>query len=159
MIPRQLLFLALVLPAACRSQSSDSGRTLEGTPADSAITGTGERLGAAESGVEFEAPRLIPGMLAQLQVVEDSSGRLGEGSMAGYRSAAGTLVDAMLTDINRVGVGDNGDFRALGDSVVKTVGGGAGGVPDTDPEGIQRSAALMRRLIATYQEKMRAARS
>lgn len=159
MISRELFFLALVLLAACRQQSSDSGRTLEGTPADSAITGSGGRLGAAQSGVEFEAPRLIPGMLAQLQVVEDSSGRLGEGSLAGYRSAAGTLVNAMLTDINRVGVGDDGSFRALGDSVVETVGGGAGGVPDTDPGKVRRSAALMRRLIDTYQDRMRAARS
>lgn len=158
MISRQLLILpALVLLAACRPQSSDSGRAVGGTPADSELTGAGERLGAADSDVEFEAPRLIPGMLAQLRVVEDSGGRLGPGSAAGYRQAAGTLVDGMLTDVNRVGVGDDGSLRALGDSVVKIIGGGAGEAPEADPEEMRQSAALMRRMIDTYQQRMRSA--
>ncbi len=153
---RHALLLALLLSPACRPQGSDSGQTVGGTAADSAVTETGQGLGAAQGGFEFEAPRLIPGMLAHLKVVEDSRGRLDEGTTGGYRSAAGALVDAMLTDLNRVGVGDDGSFRALGDSVVNLVGEGAGDAPKADPERLLQSAALMRRAIDTYQQRMRA---
>jgi hypothetical protein len=157
MRPSCSLLVALLLLGGCRSSNSDTGRNQPGVAADSELTGGGAGLGAAESGVEFEAPRLIPGMRAMLGVVADS-GRLDEGTATGYKQAAGRLVDAMLTDLNRVGVGDDGSFRAMGDSVVDLLGGGTG-VPDADAGEIERSAALLRRMIDSYQERMRSART
>lgn len=158
MIARSFLFLTLILLSGCRQQSSDPRQTLGGSTADSEVTGSGERLGAAGGGVEHEAPRLIPGMLAILGMVTDSAGRLSEGTLTGYKQAAGRLVDAMLTDLNRVGVGDDGSFRALGDSVVNALGGGTG-VPDADAEAVRRSAEMMRRLIGTYNQRMRSVKT
>jgi hypothetical protein len=146
---------ALALLAACRPRTSDSGRTLEGSPADTAVIGAGDRLEADTTGLEFEAPRLIPAMRASLQVVTEQGGKVDEGTLAGYRHAAGRLVDAMLTDLNRVGVGDDGSFRALGDSAVAAIGGGAGDAPRAEPGAVLRSAGMMHRLIERYQERMR----
>ena len=151
---RHAVLLSLLLPG-CGQQSPDREIASRGTAADSEVAVSGEGLGAAQGAVEFEAPRLIPGVLAQLQLVQDSGGRLDEGTTAGYRTAAGLLVDAMLTDLNRVGVGDDGSFRALGDSVVRLVGGGAGDAPKVDPVRLRQSAALLRRVIETYQQRMR----
>jgi len=157
MTSRVTLLLAAALVGGCRAQTSDAERTLRGTAADSAITGDSNQLGAANAGVEFEAPRLIPGVLASMQVVTEGKGKVDEGTAAGYRQAAGTLVDAMLTDLNRVGVGDDGSFRARGDSVVTLVGGGPGDAPSPDPDRLMRSATQLRGLIDTYQERMRSA--
>jgi hypothetical protein len=151
---RYPLLLILMLLAACRQRSPDSGRTLEGSPADSVVTGAGNSL-TAEPGVEFEAPRLIPGMLAMLEIIDERKGRVDEGTAAGYRQAAGSLVDAMLSDLYRVGIGDDGSFRALGDSAVTLVGGGAGEAPEAKPEEVLRSAGMMRRLIEMYQRQMK----
>ena len=156
---RHSTLLALLLLAGCRQQNTDRENTVSGSAADSELTTTGEGLGAAQGAVEFEAPRLIPGVLAQLKLVQDSGGRLDEGTTAGYRSAAGALVDAMLTDLNRVGVGDDGSFRALGDSVVTLLGEGAGDAPKVDPHRLRQSAALLRRAIGTYQQRMREAQN
>lgn len=148
---RPAVLLAFLLLTGCRQQDRDRDTALAGTPADTV------RNGAADGAVEFEAPRLIPGVLAQLQLVQEAGGRLEEGSTAAYRGAAGALVDAMLTDLYRVGVGDDGSFRLRGDSVVKLVGGGAGDAPKADPARLRQSAALLRRLIETYQQRMREA--
>lgn len=154
---RSSLLLVLTLVPACRPQGSDSGPTQRGTVADSEVTGSGS-LSADTAGVELEAPRLIPGMLATLQLVEERGGRMEEGNVTAYRQAASSLVDAMLTDLNRLGSGDDGSFRALGDSVVALVGGGAGDAPEAEPEAMLRSAGMMRRQIEIYQERMRAVR-
>ena len=146
---RYPVLIALLLLPACRQEDTDRDTALAGSPADTV------RGGAAEGTVEFEAPRLIPGVLAQLQLVQESGGRLDEGSTAAYRGGAGALVDAMLTDLYRVGLGDDGSFRKQGDSVVRLVGGGAGDAPDADPARLRHSAALLRRLIETYQQRMR----
>ncbi len=151
---RYPLLVAATLLGGCRPQSSESARepihAADSVGPDSDVTGA--------VGVEYEAPRLIPGMLALLDAVTDSAGRIDEGTMTGYKQAVGTLVDGMLTDLNRVGVGEDGEFRALGDSAVNLLGGGTG-VPDAAPEEVQRSAAMMRRLIDKYNQRMRAAQS
>lgn len=157
MIVRYPLLIAPLLVAGCQPQTSDGGRALEGSPADSLVTGTGNHLRTDTAGVEFEAPRLIPGMLATLRIIDERQGRLDAGTLTGYRQAAGALADGMLADLHRVGVGDDGSFRALGDSVVVIIGGGAGGSPEAEPEEVLRSAALARRLIDGYQRRMRAA--
>ena len=120
---------------------------------------TGGGVETAAEGVEYEAPRLIPGMRAQLEQLRRPGGA-GESAEAGlttYKNMAGSLVDAMLVDLNRVGSAEAEEVRALGDTVLNLVGGGTG-VPDASPEDVARSAELMRRLIDRYQQAMRAVR-
>lgn len=109
--------LAIALPVfcGCRSGGSEAGRSQPGVAADTVAARAEGRLDTTETGVEFEALRLIPGMLARVGAVADSAGRIGEGMATGYKQAAGRLVDAMLRDLNRVGVGDTGGFRGMGD--------------------------------------------
>jgi hypothetical protein len=128
---------------------------MRGSPADTVLTGSADELRTDTSGVEFEAPRLIPGLLASIQNVTERGGKVDEGTAAGYRQTAGTVVDAMLTDLNRIGVGDDGSLRALGDSAVMLIGEGAGDAPKADPDKLLRSAALMRRMVEAYQQRMR----
>ena len=136
-----LLFLIL---AACRETRSESGPG--GAPDVAARTG-GAELEGNEPGVEFEAPRLIPAIRAQIIEIEDPEGAT-EGNLAAFKRGVGTLVIAMRADLNRVGATDTGVFYALGDSVLRKLGDGAG---DGDVVG------QVERLIETYEEGMRKA--
>ena len=134
--------LLLLILAACRETRSESAPG--GTPDVAARTG-GAELEGNEPGVEFEAPRLIPAIRAQIIEIEGPEGAT-EGNLAAFRSGVGTLVSAMRADLNRVGVTDTGDFYALGDSVLRKLGDGAGDV-----------VGQVERLIEKYEEGMRKA--
>ena len=151
-----ILLLLSALPGCRRTGAAADAQP--GGPADSALTATGDTLESARAGVEYEAPRLIPAMRAQLEVMGGAGAGATEGNVTGYKSMAGHLVDAMLTDLNRVGSSEVDGIRALGDSAVNLVGGGTG-VPGASPEDLARSRELMTRLITRYQEAMRAART
>jgi hypothetical protein len=84
-------------------------------------------------------------------------GGAAEANVTAYQAMADDLVNAMLTDLNRVGSSEIDGIRMLGDSVVNLTPGGAG-VADADSEELARSTALMARLIDRYQQAMRAAR-
>jgi hypothetical protein len=135
------LILLLIL-AACRETRSESGR--DRIPDVAAGTRGAER-GDSEPGVEFEAPRLIPAIRAQIIELEDPEGAT-EGSLAAFRNGVDTLVSAMRADLNRVGATDAGDFYALSDSVRRGIPGGAG---DT--------ISQVERLIEIYEARMRKA--
>ncbi|HWB42618.1 MAG TPA: hypothetical protein VG500_15255 [Gemmatimonadales bacterium] len=146
-------WLALLLLLACRE--SRSGMPETGTPDVATRTGSAE-MEDDKAGVEYEAPRLIPAVRAQISRLQEEGGA-SEGNLTAFRSGAGTLVDAMQTDLNRVGVTDSGYFRVLGDSVLRAIGGGAGTPPDLKPEDVRPAAAQVERLIGLYEERMRAA--
>ena len=156
---RRIAMILVLLSAmsGCRRTGTRSS-TQPGGAADSALTAAGDTLESARAGVEYEAPRLIPAMRAQLEVMGGAGAGATEGNVTGYKSMAGHLVDAMLTDLNRVGSSEVDGIRALGDSAVNLVGGGTG-VPTPSPEDLARSRAVMTRLIARYQEAMRAAQT
>jgi hypothetical protein len=135
------LLLLLVL-AACRETRSESAPG--GAPTVAAKTG-GAELEGNEPGVEFEAPRLIPAIRAQIIEIEDPEGAT-EANLAAFKTGVGTLVNAMRADLDRVGATDTGDFYALGDSVLRKVGDGAGDV-----------VGQVERLIQMYEEGMRKA--
>lgn len=125
---RPLILLMAI--AACRQTGSEADRT--------------ERRGS-EAGVEFEAPRLIPAIRAQIREIEDPE-RASEGNLTALKNGVGTLVSAMQADLNRVGVTDTVTFYALSDSVMQELGGGGGDV-----------VARVERLIGVYEEWMRKA--
>jgi hypothetical protein len=135
------LILLLIL-AACRETRSESER--DGAPEVAAGTGAAELKGN-ESGVEFEAPRLIPSICAQIIELENAEGAT-EGSLAAFRNGVDTLVSAMRADLERVGATDTGDFHALSDSLRRQVAGDAGD-----------AIARVERLIEIYGAKMREA--
>jgi hypothetical protein len=138
--------LLLLILAACRETRSESGSA--GAPDVAARTG-GAELEGNEPGVEFEAPRLIPAIRAQIIEIEDPEGTT-EGNLAAFRSGVGTLVNAMRADLNRVGATDTGDFYALGDSVLRKLGDDAG-------DGAGDVVGQVERLIEKYEEGMRKA--
>jgi hypothetical protein len=137
-----LLCLTLVLIlAGCGEPRSETARA--DAPEVAARPGDGESP-QAQAGVEFEAPRLIPGIRAQMIEIERSQAP-SEGNLTGFKEGFGTLTEAMLADLNRVGMTDTGGFRALGDSINREIGRGAG------------TAARVDRLIGMYEERMRRA--
>jgi hypothetical protein len=135
------LLLPLIL-AACRETRSESG---PGAAPDVAARGAGAELEGNEPGVEFEAPRLIPAIRAQIIEIEDPEGAT-DANLATFRSAVGTLVNAMRADLDRVGATDTSDVYALGDSVLRKVGDGPGDM-----------VGQVERLIQKYEEGMRRA--
>lgn len=155
--------LGLALAAACRG---DSPPEREHPPAG-ARTGspysTGSDSGAARqqtegigTGVEFEAPRRIPGVLAALEQVKRQPDRR---NLTALRGDLGTLEDAMRNDLYRVGLADTGQFHALVDSIARDLGGGPGGLAEEpEPDEIPRLEDRVRRLIQVYDRMMRAVR-
>src|SRR5918999_1193141 len=102
---RTAAWLALVLALGCRE--SRSGVPETGTPDVAQRTGSAE-LEDAEPGVEYEAPRLIPGVRAQMAQLREPEGATEE-NLTAFRNGVGTLVNAMQADLNRVGA-DTGTF-------------------------------------------------
>jgi hypothetical protein len=149
---RSARWLALLLALACRE--SRSGVPETGTPDVAARTGSAE-IEDDEAGVEFEAPRLIPGIRAQISLLREPQVATEE-NLTAFRNGVGTLVNAMNADLNRVGVTDSGYFRELGDSVMLEFGGGPGSPPTMDVEEARPATAQVERLIELYEKRMRA---
>ena len=143
---RSVCWLLLLILAACRETRSESASG--GAPDVAARTGGAELVGN-EAGVEFEAPRLVPAIRAQIIEIEDPEGTT-EGNLAAFKRGVATLVTAMRADLNRVGATDTGDFYPLGDSVLRKLGDGAG-------EGAADVVGQVERLIEMYEEGMRRA--
>jgi hypothetical protein len=144
--------VVLLVLAACRSTRSETNRA-DGL--DSAARVGGGGLQDREPGVEYEAPRLIPAIRAQITEIEDRNGAK-EGNLIALRNGIGTLVNAMETDLHRVGARDDGTFAALSDSIMREFGG-AGDEATILPEVGHQVAARVRRLIGLYEERMRTA--
>lgn len=150
---RAALWLVLALGLACRE--SRSGVPETGRPDVAFRTGSAEQEDS-EAGVEFDAPRLIPAIRAQItQLQEPKSG--GEENVTAFRNNVGTMVNAMQADLQRVGVTDSGYFRELGDSVLRELGGGPGSPAQAEPGEARALAGQVERLIGLYEERMRGA--
>jgi hypothetical protein len=149
---RSVRWLPLLLAlAGCRETGSEADRTR--MPDVAARTGSAE-LEDREAGLEFEAPRLIPTVRAQIGEIKDPEGAT-EGNITAFRNGTAALVSAMEADLNRVGAMDAGEFRLLSDSLLREIGGGAGSTPDISPEKARQAAAQVERLIRIYEERMR----
>jgi hypothetical protein len=149
---RRLVVLAFVLTLlpACRRETPE---TATADSASGPAIAPNSASGDTASGVEAEAPRLIPAMRAELQQLQTG----GEGNLESYRGTVSQLVDAMQADLTRSGRTDSGGFKMLADSVLRELGGGAGN-PKPDAEAARRSVPAVRRLIDLYQTRMGQAR-
>jgi hypothetical protein len=156
----QLLALVFIL-SACGRETPETGASgaASSSPytADSKDRAREDGLEGTNSGSELEAPRLIPAVKNQLDLMSSGSPATTENRTA-YKNLASDLVTSMQADLYRVGFADSGQFRALSDSVLDDLGGGSG-TPATGPEPsqVKEHVARMRRLLDRYQQTMKGA--
>ena len=137
-----LLLLTAVLCAACTREKAGSASAAANT---------------SDSGSELEAPRLIPAIQNQLNLMASGVQPTDPENLTAYRNLAGDVVNSMAADLQRAGLADSGDFRALRDSVMDDLGGGAESESKLDRPKLGEHIARMRRLISIYQQGMRSA--
>jgi hypothetical protein len=141
-----ILAAVLALVPACRR---DAPETAAADSASAPAIAPNSVSGDTATGVEADAPRLIPAMRAELQQLQSGNA----GNLESYRGMVGQLIDAMQSDLTRAGRTDSGQFKLLADSVLRDLGGGAGN-PKPDADNARRSVPAVRRLIDLYQTRM-----
>jgi hypothetical protein len=152
---RVYLFLAAIALAGCMREKGDKANTASAYTSDSDSSAKEDGMAATNSGAELEAPRLIPAMRNQLDLLSTGSQSGNTGNMTAYKNLAGDLVNSMEADLNRVGQADSGSFKALSDSVMDDIGGSTGTARGPEPSKMNQHIERMRRLIGIYQETMR----
>lgn len=159
MRPAQFLALAFIL-SACGRETPETGarRTASASPytADSEARAREDGLEGTNSGAELEAPRLIPALKNQLELMSRDS-QINKENLNAYRNLASDLITSMQADLYRVGFADSGRFRALSDSALDDLGGGTERVGDPGTSKVNEHVARMRRLLGLYQQTMRSA--
>jgi hypothetical protein len=159
MKPVQFLALALIL-FACGRESPETGA--RGAASSSPYTADPEGraredgLEGTNGGSELEAPRLIPAVRNQLELMSKGS-RINPENLTAYKNLASDLVTSMQADLYRVGFADSGRFRALSDSVLDDIGGSTGTAAGPEPAEVKAHVARMRRLLDQYQQTMKGA--
>jgi hypothetical protein len=159
MIRVQLLALTFIL-SACGRENPESGA--RGAASSSPYTADSEKraredgLEGTNSGSELEAPRLIPAVKNQLELMTRGS-QINTENRTAYKNLASDLVTSMQADLYRVGFADSGEFRALSDSVLNDIGGGTGTATGPEPSEVKQHVARMRRLLGLYQQTMKGA--
>jgi hypothetical protein len=153
---RTLLLLAIALSAACsREKAGNASASAYTSDADSSAREDG--VAGTNSGGELEAPRLIPAMQNQLNLMANGTQPPNPDNLNAYKNMAGDLINSMIADLYRAGYADSGNFRALGDSVLDDLGGGAGTSARLDRSKLPQHVDRMQRLIRQYQQTMRTA--
>ena len=137
-----LLLLTAMLCAGCTREKA-------GSASASAYT--------SENGSELEAPRLIPAIQNQLNLMASGVKPTDPENLTAYKNLAGDVVNSMAADLRRAGLADSGDFRALKDSAMHDLGGGEEGESTLDHLTLNKHIARMRRLISMYQQAMKSA--
>jgi hypothetical protein len=155
----QLLVLALIL-SACGRDSPETGArgAASASPytADSENRAREDGLEGTNSGSELQAPRLIPAVRNQLELMSRGS-QINTENQTAYKNLASDLVTSMQADLHRVGFADSGQFRTLSDSVLDDIGGGTGTAAGPEPSEVKEHVARMRRLLDWYQQTMKGA--
>src|SRR4051812_26498204 len=120
---QELLLLAVVLGTACsRERAGNASASAYTSDSDSATKSAG--LEGTNSGSELEAPRLIPAIQNQLNLMSAGGQPADKENLNAYKNLAGDVVNAMAADLSRAGQADSGAFRTLRDSVLDDLGGG-----------------------------------
>ena len=151
-----LLLLAVMLGTGCsRERAGSASASAYTSDSDSATKTAG--LEGTNSGSELEAPRLIPAIQNQLNLMGSGGQPADKENLNAYKNLAGDVVNAMAADLSRAGQADSGAFRTLRDSVLDDLGGGAGTDTQLDRSNVNAHIPRMRRLISMYQQSMRSA--
>src|SRR5688500_9966469 len=151
---RVLLLLTVVLSAACsREKAGNASASAYTSDADTSAKEDG--FSGTNSGSELEAPRLIPAIQNQLNLMTSGAQPVNPDNLIAYKNMAGDLINSMIADLYRAGYADSGNFRALSDSVLDDLGGGAGTESTLDRSKLPQHVQRMKRLITVYQQTMR----
>lgn len=151
-----LLLLTGVLWAAC-SREKPGNASASAYTSDSDSSAREDGLSGTNSGTELEAPRLIPAIQNQLNLMASGTQPPNPDNFTAYKNMAGDLINSMIADLYRAGYADSGNFRTLGDSVLDDLGGGAGTSSRLDRSTLPQHVDRMQRLIRLYQQTMRKA--
>lgn len=149
------LLLTAALCVACSREKPGSASASAYT-SDADTSAREEGVAGTNSGAELEAPRLIPAVQNQLNLMSKGAQPANVENLTAYKNLAGDLVSAMIADLYRAGNADTGSFKALSDSVLEELGGGAGTPARLDRSDLPQHIEQMKRLIGQYQERMRA---
>src|SRR4051812_12408820 len=153
---RHVLLLLTALCAACtREKAGNASASAYTSESDSAVRAAG--IEGTNSGSELEAPRLIPAIQNQLNLMSEGEQPTDRENLTAYKNLAGDVVNSMAADLYRVGMADSGAFRSLRDSVMDELGGGAGTESTIDRSELKGHIGRMRRLISMYQQGIRSA--
>jgi hypothetical protein len=149
-----LILLAGVLAAACsREKAGNVSASAYTSDSDSGVKASG--IEGTNSGSELEAPRLLPAMQNQLNLMASGEQPTDKENLTAYKNLAGDVVNSMAADLYRSGQADSGSFKTLRDSVLHDLGGGAGTETQLDRSKLSAHIGRMRRLISMYQEGMK----
>jgi hypothetical protein len=154
---RALLVLTASLCLACNRNDRAGNASASAYTADAETSATDDGVQGTNSGSELEAPRLIPATQNQLNLMSNGTQPPNPDNLTAYKNLAGDLINAMVADLHRAGYADSGSFKALADSVLEDLGGGAGTTSDLDKSKLPQHVDRMQRLIRTYQQTMRQA--
>jgi hypothetical protein len=148
--------MAAALCAACtRENAGNASASAYTSDSDSSARTSG--FEGTNSGSELEAPRLIPAMQNQLNLMSSGGQPTDPENLNAYKNLAGDVINAMGADLYRVGLADSGNFQALRDSVLDDLGGGAGTDSDLDGPKLKQHIPRMQRLISMYQAGLKGA--
>lgn len=150
-----LLLMALLCLACGREKAGNASASAYTSDADSSAREDG--LSGTNSGAELEAPRLIPAIQNQLNLMASGTQPPNPDNFTAYKNMAGDLINSMIADLYRAGYADSGNFRALSDSVLDDLGGGPGTLSTLDRSKLPQHVDRMQRLIRAYQQTMRTA--
>jgi hypothetical protein len=150
------LVVTAALSVGCsREKAGNASASAYTAESDSAVRAAG--VEGTNSGSELEAPRLIPAIQNQLNLMAAGEQPTDRENLTAYKNLAGDVVNSMAADLSRVGLADSGAFKALRDSVMEELGGGAGTESTMDSSKLGEHISRMRRLISIYQQGMRGA--
>jgi hypothetical protein len=151
------LLLMLTLSLACDrgDKAGNASASAYTSAADSSAREDG--MAGTNSGAELEAPRLIPATQNQLTLMNNGTQPPNPDNLTAYKNMAGDLINSMIADLYRAGYADSGNFKALADSVLEDLGGGAGTPGNLDRSRLPQHVDRMQRLIRVYQQTMRKA--
>ena len=151
---KTLALLAIALYAACtREKAGNASASAYTSDSDSSAREVG--LAGTNSGAELQAPRLLPAIQNQLNLMAKGAQPANADNLTAYKNMAGDLINSMIADIYRAGYADSGRFRALSDSILSDLGGGSGTNPTIDRSELPQHIQRMRRLIALYQQAIK----
>lgn len=152
-----LALIGLAVALACRGGAPPAGeRTASAYSTGDDSGASRQQIEGTNTGVEFEAPARIPGVLATLEQLKR---RPDKTTLTALRGDVASLEDGMRSDLTRAGLADTGEFHALTDSLAGQLGGGAGGLTDDPkPEQVAKLDADVRRLIEVHRSMMKTAR-
>jgi hypothetical protein len=146
-----LLLLMMALVAGCsREKAGNASASAYTSDSDSSAKENG--FAGTNSGSELEAPRLLPAIQNQLNLMAKGAQPVNRDNLTAYKNMAGDLINSMIADVYRAGYADSGRFRALSDSVLNELGGGAGTEATLDRSKLPQHIQRMRRLLALYQQ-------